>query len=168
MIKDLSENRTVKIHESAFIAESADIIGDVTVGKDSSIWYQCVLRGDVMPISIGEESNIQDHSMIHGTYQKAATVIGRRVNIGHRVTLHGCKIDDHCLIGMGSTIMDNAHIGHHCLVGAGSLVTENKIFPPGQLIVGSPAKVKRALTDEEIDFLDRYADKYLHYKSWYK
>ncbi|MEZ4872579.1 MAG: gamma carbonic anhydrase family protein [Bdellovibrionales bacterium] len=168
MIQELSEGRKPIIKEKVFIAPSADIIGSVTIEEECSIWYQVVIRGDVMPVTIGRQSNIQDQTVIHGTYKKAATTIGERVSIGHRVTLHGCEIEHHCLIGMGSIVMDGAVIGHHSIVGAGSLVTEGKKVPPYQLIVGSPARVKRPLTEEEIEFLNNYADKYLFYKSWYQ
>tara|TARA_Y100000817_G_C16653504_1_gene453938 strand:+ start:34 stop:558 length:525 start_codon:yes stop_codon:yes gene_type:complete len=167
MIKPLSEGRVANIHESVFVAESADIVGAVEIGEGSSVWYQTVLRGDVMPITIGKQTNIQDHSCIHGTFRKCATVVGDRVSIGHRVILHGCEIEHSSLVGMGAIIMDNSKIGHHSLVGAGALVTEGKEFPPYSLIIGSPAKVARPLREDEIEFLDKYADKYVHYASWY-
>ena len=157
-----------QIGEDVYIAESADVIGDVKLGKGSSVWFRAVLRGDVMPIEIGEESNIQDGTVIHGTFKKAAARIGRRVTVGHNVILHGCEIGDLCLIGMGAKILDNAKIPPRCIVGAGSLVTENAQFPEGSLILGSPAKVKRSLTQEELAFLDQSADNYILYKSWYQ
>lgn len=157
-----------QIAEDVFIADSADIIGDVRLGKGASVWFRAVLRGDVMPIEIGEESNIQDGTVIHGTFKKAAAKIGRRVTIGHNVILHGCEIGDLCLIGMGTAILDNAKIPARCIVGAGSLVTEGAQFEEGSLILGSPARVKRKLTQEELAFLDQSADNYILYKSWYK
>jgi carbonic anhydrase/acetyltransferase-like protein (isoleucine patch superfamily) len=159
---------TPEISEDVYIAESADIIGNVKLGRGSSVWFGAVLRGDVMPIVIGEESNIQDGTVIHGTFNKAAATIGRRVTVGHNVILHGCQVGDLCLIGMGAKILDNAKIPPRCIVGAGSLVTEGAEFPEGSLILGSPAKVKRSLTKEELAFLDQSADNYILYKSWYE
>lgn len=157
-----------KLAESIFVAPNAFIIGDVEIGARSSIWYNVTIRGDVMPIRIGNEVNVQDGSVIHGTYGKAAVEIADRVTIGHQVTLHGCKIGRECLIGMGSVLMDNAEIGENSIVGAGSLVTEGAKFPPHSLIIGRPAKLKRALTQEEVDSLGYSADNYLLYKTWYK
>ena len=154
--------------EDVFVAPSADIIGDVRIGDRCSIWYQAVIRGDVMPITIGDETNIQDGSVLHGTYNKAELKIGKRVTVGHKVVLHGCEIGDKCLIGMGAIIMDNAKIPAKCIVGAGALVTENSEFEEGQLILGSPARAKRPLTEKELAFLDISADNYLKYKQWYK
>lgn len=159
---------TPQIHPSVFIAENAAIIGDVQVGEGSSLWYNICIRGDVMPIRIGKQSNIQDGSVIHGTYQEYGCTIHDRVTVGHLVMLHGCEIHSGSLIGMGSIIMDGAVIGEHCLVGAGSLVTEGSKFPAGSLILGRPAKVKRALTPEEIKSLEESADHYLLYKSWFE
>lgn len=156
-----------QIAENVFIAEGAQVIGDVRIGKGASIWFNTTLRGDVMPITVGEETNIQDGSVLHGTFGKYACEIGRRVTVGHTVILHGCKIGSHCLIGMGSIVMDGAEIGERSVVGAGSLVTEGKKFPPKSLIVGRPAVVKRSLTDEELNFLEQSADNYLLYKTWY-
>lgn len=160
---------TPKFGEGTFLAESAQIIGEVTVGRDSSIWFNTTLRGDVGPITIGDESNIQDGSVIHGTFKKAFASIGNRVTVGHSVVLHGCRIDDLCLIGMGSIIMDNAHIGPRNIVGAGSLVTEGSVFvEEGWLILGRPAKPVRRLKPEELAFLEQSAKNYLQYKSWYQ
>lgn len=158
---------TPKIAKDVFIAENAVIIGDVEIGEGSSVWYNVVLRGDVMPIRIGKNTNIQDGTVVHGTYEECGTTIGDRVTIGHMVMLHGCTISDAALIGMGATVMDRAEIGQHCLVGAGSLVTEGKKFMPQSLIVGRPAAVKRSLREEEIQQLEESAEHYLMYKSWY-
>ena len=153
--------------ENCFVAPSADLIGDVRLGKDCSIWFNVTLRGDVMPIVIGDESNIQDNSVVHGTFTKYGAVIGRRVTVGHSCVLHGCEIGDEVLIGMGSIIMDNAKIPARSIVGAGSLVTEHATFPPGQLILGRPAKAVRPLNENEIAFLTKSANNYLEYKRWY-
>lgn len=160
--------RHPNINEGTFVAESADIIGDCQIGKNCSIWFNVTLRGDVMPITIGDESNIQDGTTIHGTFNKAAARIGSRVTVGHNVILHGCEIGDRCLIGMGSIVMDGAIVPPGSVVGAGSLVTEGARFPEGYLILGRPAKAVRPLKPEETTFLDQSADNYLLYKSWYQ
>ncbi len=159
---------TPVIGKDVLIAEGAQIIGDVKIGDQSSIWFNTTLRGDVMPITIGAETNIQDGSVLHGTFGKFSCEVGRRVTVGHNVILHGCKIGSGCLIGMGSIIMDGAEIGEHSVVGAGSLVTEGKSFPPRSLIVGRPAVLRRPLNEEELKFLEQSADNYLLYKTWYK
>jgi carbonic anhydrase/acetyltransferase-like protein (isoleucine patch superfamily) len=160
---------TPEIGLGSYIAPSADLIGDVKLGRDCSIWFNTTLRGDVGPIQIGDETNIQDNTVIHGTFNRAFAVIGSRVTIGHSVVLHGCTISDLCLIGMGSLIMDNAFIPPRSFVGAGSLVTENmKFAEEGWLILGRPAKAVRKLKPEEIAFFDQSADNYLRYKTWYQ
>jgi gamma-carbonic anhydrase len=160
---------TPKIDESAFIAETAAIIGDVTIGVEASIWYNCVVRGDVNFISIGDRTNIQDLSMLHVTHKKnaddpgAPLVIGNDVTVGHSVTLHGCTIEDGAFVGMQAIIMDKAVIGKGALVGARALVTEGTIVPPGTLWVGAPAKYKRDLTPDEVAWLGRSAGNYVRY-----
>lgn len=146
------------IDDSVFVAETADIIGDVIVEKNASIWYKAVLRGDDSKIIVGENSNVQDGTIVHCGYDEP-TIIGKNVTIGHAAVIHGCKIGDYSLIGMGSIVLDNAEIGELTIVGAGSLVTGKK-FPPGVLLLGSPAKVARELTDEEKESLKQSA---LHY-----
>lgn len=163
-----------KIDESAFIAEGAVIIGDVTIGKESSIWYNCVVRGDVNFITIGDRTNIQDLSMLHVTHKKnaqdpgAPLVIGSDVTVGHSVTLHGCTIEDGAFIGMQAIIMDNVVVGKGSLVGARALVTEGTVIPPGTLWVGSPAKYKRDLTPDEIAWLGRSPGNYVRYSRDFK
>jgi carbonic anhydrase/acetyltransferase-like protein (isoleucine patch superfamily) len=164
-----------KIEKDVFIAPSADIIGDVHIGENSSIWFGTVVRGDVHKIRIGKRTSIQDLSMVHVTHYKKAdksdghpTIIGDDVTIGHKVMLHGCTIEDACLIGMGATIIDGAVIGKESIVGACSLVTKNKKFPPRSLIMGSPAKVVRSLTDEEVQELYNSATRYVDFKNNYK
>lgn len=160
---------TPKVGKNCFIASSANIIGDVIMGDDVSIWFNTVLRGDVFQIKIGDRTNIQDGSTIHGTYKKCGTTIGVGVTVGHNVILHGTTIGDNCLIGMGSILMDNSKIGARCVVGAGSLVTENSEFlQEGMLILGRPAKVVRPLKAEELKFLEQSEKNYLLYKSWYE
>ncbi len=163
-----------KIEKDVFIANSADIIGDVLIGENSSVWFGCVVRGDINSIKIGKNTNIQDMSMIHvDHYTKEdksdghPTYIGDNVTIGHKVMLHGCIVGDACLIGMSTTILDGAIIGKESIVGAGSLVTKNKIFPPRTLIMGSPAKVIRELNKDEIASLYESAQNYIDYKKDY-
>ena len=158
MIYDLGERRLVT-HGPHFIAASADIIGSVELGKDASVWFNAVLRADNDLISIGERSNIQDNSVLH-TDSGVALHVGRDVTVGHRVMLHGCSIGDNTLIGIGSTVLNGARIGKNCLLGAGSLVTEGKVIPDGSMAFGSPAKVVRSLSEEEIQMLTASA---LHY-----
>ena len=166
------KNITPVIGDKSWIAPSADVIGDVTCGEDCSIWFGCVVRGDVHYIKIGDRVNIQDLSMIHVTHYKKEdksdgnpTIIGDDVTIGHRVMLHGCTIEKACLIGMSATILDGAVIGKESIVGAGSLVTKNKVFPPRSLIMGSPAKVVRELSEEEIKELYASASRYVEFKN---
>lgn len=156
-----------QIGQDVFIADGAQVIADVTIGDRSSIWFNCTLRGDVMPIRIGSETNIQDNSVLHGTFGKFACEVGDRVTVGHNVIMHGCKIGSRCLIGMGSIIMDGAEVGEKSVVGAGSLITEGKKFPAQSLIMGRPAVVKRPLNEDELKFLEQSADNYLLYKTWY-
>jgi len=148
------------IAASAWIADSAEIIGDVVLGEDSSVWFGAVVRGDVARISVGAGSNVQDGSVLHAD-AGSPLVIGERVTVGHKVILHGCTIGDETLIGMGAIVLNGARIGKHCLVGAGALVTEGKTFPDGSMIVGSPAKVIRQLTPEHIEGLRHSAQHYL-------
>jgi len=162
------------LKKNAWIAPGATIIGRTEIGEDSAIWFGCVIRGDVHYITIGDRSNIQDLSMIHVTHHKREdmsdghpTIIGNDVTVGHRVMLHGCTIEDACLIGMSATILDGAVIGKESIVGAGSLVTKNKIFPPRSLIMGSPAKVVRELTDAEVKELYASAKRYVDFKNNY-
>jgi carbonic anhydrase/acetyltransferase-like protein (isoleucine patch superfamily) len=156
-----------QIHEKSFVAPTASIVGDVTLGSGSSVWFGCVLRGDVMPIVVGEDSNIQDNSVLHGTFQKFGTRVGRRVTVGHGVILHGCEIEEESLVGMGSILMDGSVLGRQCIVGAGSLVTEGSRFEPQSLIFGRPAKFIRKLSDREIAFLSQSAENYKIYQTWY-
>jgi carbonic anhydrase/acetyltransferase-like protein (isoleucine patch superfamily) len=167
MIVELKQGRPI-LGKNVLLAPTATLVGDVQLGDDCSIWFNTVLRGDVMPIRVGNRSNIQDGSVIHGTYKKCGTTIGDEVTVGHGVILHGCTIGDRVLVGMGAIVMDQAEIGSESIVAAGALVTEGKKFPPRSLIVGRPAVVKRPLTDEELAFLPRSANNYLMYKTWYE
>jgi carbonic anhydrase/acetyltransferase-like protein (isoleucine patch superfamily) len=163
-----------KVGAKSWIAPSADVIGETTIGEDCSIWFGTVVRGDVHYITIGDRTSIQDGSMVHVTHYKKEdksdgnpTIIGSDVTVGHKVMLHGCTIEDACLIGMSATILDGAVIGKESIVGAGSLVTKNKKFPPRSLIMGSPAKVVRELTDEEVEELYASAQRYVGFKNNY-
>jgi carbonic anhydrase/acetyltransferase-like protein (isoleucine patch superfamily) len=166
MLKNFQEKQP-KIHDSVFVAETAVIIGDVEIGKDSSVWYGCILRGDVNYIRIGERTNIQDASVIHVSSGTHPTVLEDEITVGHRVTLHGCYVETGCLIGINSVILDGARIGRNSLVAAGSLVTPNTRIPEGSLVMGSPAKVKRALTAEEIKDLEKFWRNYVEYSQIY-
>ena len=162
-----------RIDPSAFIAETAVIIGDVQVGPRSSIWYNCVVRGDVNFIRIGSRTNIQDLSVLHVTHRKnpedtgAPLTIGDGVTVAHGVTLHGCTVENGAFIGMQAVIMDKAVIGEGALVGARSLVTENTVIPPHTLWMGSPARYVRELTPDEIARLKKSAENYVNYARQY-
>lgn len=160
MIKPF-QNIEPKIHESAFIAENAVIIGDVEIGEQASIWYNCVLRGDVNFIRIGARSNIQDGTIIHVSRHDFPTVIEEEVTVGHSATIHGCHIEKGSLIGIGAIILDGARIGKNSLIAAGSLVTPNTIIPERSFVLGSPARVKRKLSDEEIENIQRFWQNYV-------
>ncbi|MBL9215450.1 MAG: gamma carbonic anhydrase family protein [Opitutaceae bacterium] len=145
---------------AAFVAANATVIGDVTLGPLSSVWYGAVLRGDINTIEVGEGSNIQDLAVVHLADDYGAT-IGRYCTIGHSAIIHACEIGDECLIGMGATILDGARIGDRCIVGANTLVTQRFVAPPGSMILGSPAKVVRPLTEAEKQSLRPWAEKYV-------
>lgn len=149
-----------KIDETAFIAESADIVGQVTIEKNANIWYGTVLRADDNYITVGENTNIQDGSIVHIS-EKFPTIIGKNVTVGHKSIIHGCEIGDNTLIGMGSIVLDGAKVGEFTLLGAGSLVPPGKEIPSGVLAMGSPAKVIRELSDEEKENLTNSALKYV-------
>ena len=148
------------MHPSAFVADSAQVMGRVTLEEDASVWFGTVIRGDTETITVGRGSNIQDASVLHADVGFPLE-IGERVTVGHQVMLHGCTIGDESLIGIGAVVLNGARIGKHCLVGAGALVTEGKVFPDGSMILGSPAKVVRQLTPEQIEGLRRSAAHYI-------
>lgn len=156
------------IDPTVFIDDSAQVIGEVTIGRHSSVWCNAVLRGDVNTIRIGERSNVQDGVVIHGTYQKYAVVIENDVSIGHNAVLHGCVIRSTCLIGMGAILLDNAEIGENCIIGAGAVVTEGMIVPPFSLVLGVPGKRVRALSQEEVAGLTERAARYVMYQQAYQ
>ena len=143
------------------------MIGDVEIGDGSSIWYNVVLRGDVMPIKIGKDTNIQDGTVVHGTYKKCGTTIGDRVTVGHTAILHGCELGDECFIGMGAVVMDLCKVATRSMIGAGALLTENTETKEGWLYLGRPAKAIRLLNEKELSFLNQSAENYKLYSSWY-
>lgn len=155
------------IAPSAFVAENASIIGDVHIGEHSSIWYNCVLRGDCYYIRIGEYSNIQDGTIIHVTNGTSATLIGNKVTVGHGVVLHGCTVKDRSLVGIGSIVLDDVVIGEESFIAAGSLLTPGTLIPPRSLVMGAPAKVRRQVTDEEVARIDEHWKHYVEYKDAY-
>jgi carbonic anhydrase/acetyltransferase-like protein (isoleucine patch superfamily) len=150
-----------QIDKSAWIAESADVMGAVSLAADTSVWFNAVIRGDTETITIGEGSNVQDLAVIHAD-NGMPVVVGKNVTVGHKVLLHGCTIGDESLIGIGAIVLNGVRIGKNCLVGAGSLVTEGKTFPDGSMILGSPAKVVRHLPPEQIEGLRASARQYIH------
>lgn len=160
---------TPQIGDECFLAENSVIIGDVVIGNQCSIWYSAVIRGDVNSIRIGNKVNIQDGSVLHTLYQKSTIEIGDNVSVGHNVTIHGAKICDYALIGMGSTILDNAVIGEGAIIAAGSLVLSNTIVEPGTLWAGVPAKfIKKVDEKQSKEMNERIAHNYIMYSNWYK
>ena len=155
------------IPASCYIDESAQIIGDVVLGEHASVWMNAVVRGDVHEIRIGAHSNIQDCSVLHGMKEQYGVYVGEYVTVGHNVTLHGCRVEDRCLIGMGSIILNGALIGAGSIIGAGALIPEKTIVEPGSLWVGSPGKFRRKLDEKDQASIMRYANNYLGYKDAY-
>ena len=156
---DLGDRRA-QIDPSCFVAESAQVIGSIVLEADASVWFNCVLRGDNDLITIGRESNVQDASVIH-TDAGLQVRVGRGVTIGHRVMLHGCEVGDFSLIGIGAIVLNRAKIGSYCLIGAGTLITENKQIPDRSLVIGSPGRVVRELSDQEMRVLEGSAAHYV-------
>lgn len=152
--------RAPRLGAGVYIARGATVVGDVTLGDRASVWFGAVLRGDINRIEIGEGSNIQDNAVVHLADEYPA-ILGRYVTVGHGAIVHACTIGDECLIGMGATVLDGAEVGAQCIIGAQALVTPRTRIPPGSLVLGAPAKVARALTDEERAGLKYWADKYV-------
>lgn len=160
---------TPEIGENCFLAENATIIGDVIIGKDCSIWYNAVLRGDVNSIRIGDRVNVQDGTVIHTLYQKSVSIIGNDVSIGHNVVIHGANVKDGALIGMGAIILDHAVIGEGAIIAAGSVVLSGTIIEPGSIYAGVPAKfVKKVDPEQSKEMNQKIAKNYLMYSGWYK
>jgi acetyltransferase-like isoleucine patch superfamily enzyme len=152
---------------NCFLAENSTIVGDVVLGKNCSVWFNAVIRGDVNSIRIGDNTNVQDGAVIHCTYQKAATIIGNNVSIGHNALVHGCKIYDYVLIGMGAIVMDHAVINEFCIIAAGSIILENTVCESGFLYAGIPAKKIKPLTEEQREMLIKLPQNYKLYSSWF-
>lgn len=161
-------SRTPQIDPTAFVAVSATVIGDVRIGPESSVWYGAVLRGDINRIEIGARSNIQDGAVLHLS-AALPCLVGEQVTVGHRAVLHACTVGDQVLVGMGAIILDGSEIGEQCIIGAGALVTQNQKIPAGSLVMGSPARVVRPLTDKEREGLPEWAERYVrilpHYRA---
>ena len=161
------DDLTPTIHQTAWVADNAQVLGDVTLAEGTSVWFGVVIRGDTSTITVGKGSNIQDNSVLHADIGMPL-VIGEGVTVGHQVMLHGCSIGNNSLIGIGAIVLNGAKIGNNCLVGAGALVTEGKEFPDGSMIIGSPAKATRMLSPEQIEGLKMSARHYLINANRYK
>ena len=153
-----------RIHPTAFVDASAQVIGDVEVGEESGVWMCAVIRGDVHTIRVGHRTNIQDGAIVHAMSATYPTRIGDNVTIGHAAVIHGCIIEDQCLIGMGAILLNGAHVGTGSIVAAGTLIVEGQKVPPRSLVMGSPGKVKRLLTQAEVAGIQTYADHYVGYR----
>jgi carbonic anhydrase/acetyltransferase-like protein (isoleucine patch superfamily) len=156
-----------KIAATAFIEASAQVIGDVEIGEQSSVWFNCVIRGDVYHVRVGHSTNIQDGTIIHVTNGRFPTIIGNYVTVGHGVMLHGCRIKDRSLLGIGSIILDDVEVGEESFIAAGSLITPGTVIPPRSMVMGSPARVRRQVTEEEIARIDIHWRHYIEYKNNY-
>ena len=156
-----------KLGRGVFIAEGAQVVGDVEIGDDSSIWFNAVVRGDIHHIRIGQRTNIQDGSVCHVMRGECPVVLGDSVTIGHGVVLHGCTVESRCLVGMNATLLNDVRIGEHSIVAAGALLPEGMIVPPRSLVMGMPARVRRELNDEEVGSIAGYAQRYYEYKNAY-
>ena len=157
-----------QIHPTAYVEESAQVVGDVWIGEQSSVWFNAVVRGDVFYIRIGARTNVQDGTVIHVSNGTHATILEDEVTVGHNVTLHGCHVERGCLVGMGSIVMDGVRVGERSLVAAGALLAPGTVVPARSLVIGAPARVKRPLTDEEVASLDIYWQNYIEYTRQYR
>ncbi len=166
MIKPF-KNIYPKIHETVFVADDAIVIGNVEIGEDASVWFGSIIRGDVNFIRIGARTNIQDMTMIHVSSKTHSTVLEEEITVGHNVVLHGCYIESGCLIGIGAILLDGVRVGRNSLVAAGSLLTPDTQIPPHSLVMGSPAKVKRELNDDELTYLEKSWRNYVELKRHY-
>lgn len=157
------------IPADCYVAENATIVGDVVLGKECSVWFNAVVRGDVNSIRLGDKVNVQDGACIHCTYQKTKTIIGNNVSIGHHAIVHGCTIEDNVLIGMGAIVMDNVKIGRNSIIAAGAVVLENTEVPSGSIFAGVPAKKVKDISQELLEGeVERIANNYIMYSSWFK
>ena len=160
-------DKNPKISKNVFLADGVRIIGDVELGENVSVWFNAVIRGDVNSIKVGEGSNIQDLAVVHCTFNKYSTEIGSFVTVAHKAMVHGCKIGDHCMIGMNSVIMDGAEIGEGSIIAAGAVVKERSIIPPGSLVAGIPGKIIKQVSREQIEVFDATAKRYMKYTEGY-
>lgn len=158
---------TPTVPASCYVEDTGIVIGDVVMGQECSVWFHAVIRGDVHFIRIGHRTNVQDLSMLHVTHDTHPLIIGDDVTIGHSVVLHGCTIKNRVLVGMGSIVMDGAQIGEDSVIGAGSLITEGTVVPPKSLVMGSPARVKRPVTEKELAWISESAQNYVRYARLY-
>ncbi len=156
-----------RVAPSAFLAEDVVVIGDVQIGADASVWYGCVLRGDVGPLRVGSASNIQEGTILHCAPGQEPTVLGSWVTVGHGVILHGCTIGPRSLVGMGATLLDGVVVGEECIIGAGALLPPGAVVPPRTLVVGSPAKFARRLADEDVEWILAHGRHYVEIKEQY-
>lgn len=162
------KGKTPKIAASAYVDPSAQVIGDVTLGERSSVWCNVTLRGDVNTITIGDDSNVQDGTVLHGELNEYPVTLGDRVTVGHLAMLHGCTIEDDCLIGIGAIVLNGARVGRASVIAAGALVPEGMDIPPESMVMGMPAKVKRAVTPEERERFKQNAQRYIRYRQDYR
>ncbi|PYV31182.1 MAG: gamma carbonic anhydrase family protein [Acidobacteria bacterium] len=160
------QGHSPRIAETAYVAESAVIIGRVEIGENASVWFGAVLRGDIDPIRVGANSNVQDGCVLH-TMAGSPTIVGDWVTVGHRAVLHGCRVEDHCLIGMAAVLLNDVVVGEGSIVAAGAVVAEKTAIPPGSLYLGVPARLHRALKETDLAFIDMHAAHYLEYKEIY-
>ncbi|MCP4403639.1 MAG: gamma carbonic anhydrase family protein [bacterium] len=156
-----------EVHQTVFVDESAQVVGDVRIGKDSSVWHNAVIRGDVNHIRIGERTNMQDGVVLHGTLGLYPVILEDNITVGHNAVVHGCTVHSNCLIGISAIILDNADIGKNCIIGAGAIVTEGMRIPPDSLVIGIPGRIKRRLSAQEIQSLTERATRYVEYKDTY-
>jgi carbonic anhydrase/acetyltransferase-like protein (isoleucine patch superfamily) len=161
------KGRRPSIHDTAYIAPSADVIGKVNIGKDCSIWHNAVLRGDVDEIIIKTGANIQDGCIVHCS-ENIKTIVGEGTTVGHNAVLHSCTIGENSLVGMGAVLLDNVSVGDNCLIAAGSLLTPGTVIPDGSMVMGSPGKVRRSLTENEIKGISHNSDEYMALKEIYR
>jgi carbonic anhydrase/acetyltransferase-like protein (isoleucine patch superfamily) len=159
---------TPRISETAFVADSADVIGDVVLGEESSVWFHSVIRGDLNQIRIGNRTNIQDLCLLHVLKNGGPVIMGDDVTVGHRAIIHACTIKNRVLVGMGAVILDGVSVGEDSVIGAGALLTPGTVIPPASLVLGSPARVRRPTTQEELDLIRRSARNYVEYARMYK
>lgn len=167
LIKSVRGNHP-RFGENCWFAENATIVGEVTMGRDCTVWFNAVIRGDVNAITIGDRTNVQDGAVIHCTYQRFRTTIGSSVSIAHNAVVHGCTLEDNVLVGMGAIVMDGAVIGTGSIIAAGAIVTQNTVVPPGSIYAGNPARFLKAVSPEQAEIFARTANNYVMYAEWFK